>query len=103
MNRWVGSTLYSFAFLLMASCHAWNVSIAPFDCVDSGGHGPAPGSRECNYAIMQAQAQRPAETQTAFFGILAFGAALLGLWTVGKALTRRGYFVDGVNEGSPRD
>lgn len=103
MARWIGLILYAAACLLAASCAASQVSNAPIDCTDGQGHGPNIGSPECNYAIMQAEAQRPAEVRATFWGVAGAGALLLLLWRIGRALQRRGYFIDNADEGPPRD
>ena len=103
MARWIGIILYAAACLLAASCAASHVRNAPIDCTDGHGHGPDRGTQECNYAIMQAQAQRPAEVRATFLGVVGAGAVLLLLWCIGKALQRRGYFIDNAQEGPPRD
>lgn len=90
--------LYVSLTLSLASCNAWNIYSSPYDCADDQRHGPDPGTVECDSAIKQARANRSQDIREAFVAPLifggVFGAGLLALWHVGKAMQRRGYFVD---------
>ncbi|HYG29231.1 MAG TPA: hypothetical protein VD887_03340 [Allosphingosinicella sp.] len=73
-----GLFIYAVLVLLSASCRAWQVHSAPFDCADDAGHGPDPKTDECENIIVRARALRPEDTLNAFVGIFILGAAGLG-------------------------
>ena len=75
-----GLLIYAVFILLIASCRAWQVHSAPFDCVDDYGHGPSPGTSECEAAIAYAREDRPGDTVYAFIGIVFLGALSLGAY-----------------------
>ena len=83
-----GLLIYAIAILSVASCHAWRVHSAPFDCADDAGHGPDPGS-ECDDAIARERVDRPAKTLGAFFGIVLVGAFGLGVYGALRLSLRR--------------
>ena len=88
---------YVSLILSLACCSAWNIYTSHYDCADDQRHGPDPGTVECDSAITQARASRSQDIREAFAAPLivggVFGAGLLALWYVGKAMQRRGYFV----------
>ena len=75
-----GLLIYALVVLLLASAQAWRVHSAPFDCADDAGHGPDPGTRECDSAIAHARARRPEATLAAFIAIVIFGAMGAGAY-----------------------
>lgn len=75
-----GLLIYAVLVLLLASCRAWQVHSAPFDCVDDAGHGPDPDTTECKSSIARARERRPEDTLNSFIGIVVLGALGLGAY-----------------------
>lgn len=74
--------IYAGVLLILACWNAWRVQNLPFDCDDGYGHGPDPGTRECNHAIEMAQANRPHRVASAFAAPLVGGGGLLAIYFI---------------------
>ena len=85
-----GLLLYAVLVLLLASCRAWQVHSAPFDCADDAGHGPDPDTTECEGAIDYAREHRPQATLNAFVAIILLGALGLGAYAALRVSMRIG-------------
>ena len=72
--------IYAVLVLVLASLRAWQVHSAPFDCADGAGHGPDPGTSECERAVAAARERRSADTLGSFAGIVLLGGLGLGAY-----------------------
>jgi hypothetical protein len=70
----------------LSALDGWRTYSAPIDCGDSEGHGPDPGTRECEAAIRHQIENRPQVFRDSviapilcFFALLAIVLAVQGL------------------------
>ena len=96
-----GLLIYLALILLMASWRAWQVHSAPLDCRDDDGHGPDPGTVECERAVADARDHRPRNTIDASAGIVVLGALGLGAYGALR-LSMRIELVRRFAEGDPK-
>lgn len=75
-----------FVTLGLSALSGWQAYSAPIDCADSEGHGPDPGTRECEAAIRHQIENRPQVFRDSvlapilcFFALLAIVLAVQGL------------------------
>jgi hypothetical protein len=77
-------SIYVAIVLFLSSIAAWQTHGAPFGCDDGYGHGPNPGSKECDNITAQDRETRGAQTMQTFLLGIALGA--IGLGVYGMAL-----------------
>ncbi|MBA4767482.1 MAG: hypothetical protein H2049_07580 [Porphyrobacter sp.] len=70
----------------LSALSGWQAYSAPIDCADSEGHGPDPGTRECEASIRHQIENRPRIIREAIlvpipwcFAVLAFVLSVQGL------------------------
>ena len=75
-----------FVTLGLSALSGWQAYSAPIDCADSEGHGPDPGTRECDAAIRHQFENRSKIVREGFLApipwclaLLAFVLSILGL------------------------
>jgi hypothetical protein len=98
-----GLLIYAALILVIAFCRAWQVYSAPFECGDGFGHGPDPGTSECNRAIESLRERRTSDTIYSLIQIFALGGVVLGAYGALRLSLRIGFvrrFADGGNGSS---
>ncbi|MCR2833266.1 hypothetical protein [Parerythrobacter lacustris] len=96
MGRRVGYlAVYVAFFILLAGWNGWNAYHSPSDCADEDGHGPDPGSRECEASLAGQHETRPIAVREAIVKPLAIGGGLLILWLVLLPVSRLPFFRNG--------
>jgi hypothetical protein len=93
--------IYAVLVLLFASCRAWQVHAAPFDCADDAGHGPDPNITECERAIAWARERRLDDTVTSFIGVVILGALGVGAYGSLRLSMRIGFVRRFADVGGP--
>lgn len=78
----------------IASWNGWQAYSAPFDCADDEGHGPDPGTTECDRAIETGRDQRPQVVTAAITGPLFAGGVLLAIYFLLLPISRLPFFRD---------
>ncbi len=71
----------------LCALSAWQSSFAPIDCSDGYGHGPDPGTRECDNAIEWAMEHRPQIILGAFLAPLPWCLAGMACVLLVQGLT----------------
>lgn len=61
----------------VSALSGWQTYAAPIDCADSEGHGPDPGTRECDASIRWQIENRPQIIRTAVLAPIPWCLALL--------------------------
>jgi len=78
----------------VAALSGWQTYAAPIDCVDSEGHGPDPGARECEASIRWQIENRPQIVRAAVLApvpwCLAMMAFVLFVQGLSPVLRKRG-------------
>jgi hypothetical protein len=92
-KRIVGFVILLCLGLASTALHAWQAHSAPYGCIDSEGHGPDPGTNECNRSIQYAVANRSAHVRSTivvglfWLGALAFIYCLI--WMISARLDKK--------------
>jgi hypothetical protein len=73
--------------LSLGAFSAWQTASDPIDCVDSDGHGPDPGTLECEGAIRWQTENRPQIIQRAFLAPIPWCLAGLAFVIFVQGLT----------------
>ena len=93
MRRRIGWIALYFAFCaVIGSCNASIVANAPYDCTDGAGHGPSPGTRECDKAIAHDIERRPSEVRKTLLAPIYVGGGLLALYFLLLPISRHPFF-----------
>ena len=89
--------LYVIFVLCVATFAAKQTLNAPIDCSDGYGHGPDPGTTECESAKQAAIDNRPRQVTDRFVTVVAIGAGGLVLYWLLLPIARLPFFA------GPRD
>lgn len=93
MRRRIGClAVYVSFFIVLAGWSGWAAYHSPFDCADEDGHGPDPGSSECEASLAWQHETRPIAVRKAIVQPLAIGGGFLILWLVLLPVGRLPFF-----------
>ncbi len=73
--------------LSLGAFSAWQASSAPIDCVDSDGHGPDPGTLECESSIRSQIENRPQIIRSAFLAPVPWSVAIMAYFLFVQGLS----------------
>ncbi|GGZ01765.1 hypothetical protein GCM10011614_15830 [Novosphingobium colocasiae] len=79
---------FAIILTLLATLAALRAYTAPADCTDGEGHGPDPGTAECNASIAASNARRPLAAGIVFLTVLTVGIGGAAIWVGARKVAR---------------